>query len=49
MLEVYVFMKKITNKNENNNTDNADKVIFELEFKDSRFGIINSENSKYLD
>jgi len=40
MLEVYVFMKKITNKNENNSTDNADKVIFELE--NSRLVIIST-------
>jgi len=40
MLEVYVFMKKITNKNENNSTDNADKVTFELE--NSRLVIIST-------
>tara|TARA_B100001105_G_scaffold83088_1_gene65888 strand:+ start:278 stop:403 length:126 start_codon:yes stop_codon:yes gene_type:complete len=34
-------MKKITSKNENNSTDNTDKVIFELEFGNSRLVIIS--------
>ena len=42
MLEPYVFMKKITNKNENSSTDNTDKVIFELEFENSRLVIIST-------
>jgi len=40
MLELYVLMKKITSKNENNSTANADKVIFELE--NSRLVIIST-------
>tara|TARA_B100001765_G_scaffold115348_1_gene71858 strand:- start:205 stop:354 length:150 start_codon:yes stop_codon:yes gene_type:complete len=49
MLELYVFIKKITSKNENNSTDNADKTIFELDFENSGFSIIHPENGKYLD
>jgi len=35
-------MKKITSKNENSSTDNTDKVIFELEFENSRLVIIST-------